>query len=144
MRVYPSPKRTQRICLKQLTRFGPKQVITEKIGACAMTTNFFDNKICNFKILLSWRFPQKKQRFGRFSSVPPRRPPSKTENVIFIVVSPSLRKMSLFEPDFPDFLVYFCCKNCLCLEAPVSSGNSKWPNTNLANPPLSKNCGTCR
>ena len=27
------------------------------VGACAMTTKFLDNKICNFKILLSSRFP---------------------------------------------------------------------------------------
>ena len=31
----------------------------EKIGACAMTTIFLDNKICTFKIVLSWRFPMK-------------------------------------------------------------------------------------
>ena len=56
-----------------------------------MTTKFHDNKTCTFKILLSWRFPtkKKKQRFGRFSSLPPR-PPSKGENFILIVVSPSL------------------------------------------------------
>ena len=27
------------------------------LGACAMTTKFLNNKICTFKILLSWRFP---------------------------------------------------------------------------------------
>ena len=39
-----------------------------------MTTELFDNKMCTFKILLSWRFPRK-QRFGRFSSLPPKVPP---------------------------------------------------------------------
>ena len=27
-----------------------------------MTTKFLDNKICAFKILLSWRFPRKKKK----------------------------------------------------------------------------------
>ena len=57
-----------------------------------MTTKYFDNKICDFKILLSWRFPRKKQSFGRFSSLPPR-PPLKIPNFIFIVVSPSLNNL---------------------------------------------------
>ena len=45
----------------------------EFVGACAMTTKCLDNKICTFNILLSWRFPRrkKKQRFGRFASLPP-------------------------------------------------------------------------
>ena len=30
--------------------------IQTSIGACAMTTKFLDNKICTFKILLSWLF----------------------------------------------------------------------------------------
>ena len=30
------------------------------IGVCVMATKFLDNKICTFKILLSWRFPRKK------------------------------------------------------------------------------------
>ena len=64
------------------------------VGACAMTTKFLDHKICTFKILLSWRFPRKKQRFWPiFLSArvtPP--PPLKNEMFIFIVVSPSLTK----------------------------------------------------
>ena len=36
-----------------------------------MTTKLLDNKICTFKILLSWHFPREKQRFGRYSSLPP-------------------------------------------------------------------------
>ena len=63
------------------------------VGACAMTTKFLDNIISTFKILLSWRFHEKKKKnsvFGRFSSLPPRPPPLKSEHFIFIVVSPSL------------------------------------------------------
>ena len=59
------------------------------LGEFRGMTKFLDNKICTFKILLSWRFPRK-QRFGRFSSLPPMPPPPlKTANLIFIV-SPSL------------------------------------------------------
>ena len=59
-----------------------------------MTTKFLDTKICTFKIILSWRSPRKKQRFGRFSSLPPNPPPpSQSENYIFIVVSPSLNNI---------------------------------------------------
>ena len=37
---------------------------------------FLDYTICTFKILLSWRFSQKKkQRFGQFSPLPPISPP---------------------------------------------------------------------
>ena len=53
------------------------------VGACAMTTKFLDNKICDFKILLSWRCPRKKQRFGRFSSLPPRPPPLENRKFYF-------------------------------------------------------------
>ena len=38
-------------------RNRPCEMAALKIGACAMTTKFLDNKICTFKILLSWRFP---------------------------------------------------------------------------------------
>ena len=56
-----------------------------------MTTKFLDNKICTLKILLSWRFPTKTSIFGQFPSLPPRPPPPlKSENFIFIVVSPAL------------------------------------------------------
>ena len=49
-----------------------------------MTTKFFDNKICSFEILLSWRFPQKqKQRFGRLSC-PPRNPPPQNAKILFL------------------------------------------------------------
>ena len=53
------------IPIRVVTPLGPA-----KVGACAMTTKFLDNKIFTFKILLSWRFPRKK-RFGQFSSLPP-------------------------------------------------------------------------
>ena len=61
-----------------------------------MTTKFLDNKICNFKFFFSRgvSHEKKKQRFGRFPSLPPNcpppLPPSKPQNFIFIVVSPSL------------------------------------------------------
>ena len=56
-----------------------------------MTTNFFVDKIYDFKILLSWRFLQK-QHLDDFPLCPPKSPPppSKTEIFIVIVVSPSL------------------------------------------------------
>ena len=55
-----------------------------------MTTKFLDNKICSFKILLSWRFPRKNSVLDDFPLCPQGPPPSKSENFIFIVVSPSL------------------------------------------------------
>ena len=62
------------------------------LGACAMTTKFLDNRICTFKILLSWCFPQNTAFFGQYSSLPPRPtpPPFKSAHFISIVVSPSL------------------------------------------------------
>ena len=59
-----------------------------------MTTKFLDNKICTFKILLSWRFPRKQAFLDDFPLCPQGPPPLKSENFIFIVVSPSL---SFFE-----------------------------------------------
>ena len=52
----------------------------ELLGACAMTTKFLDNKICKLKILLSWRFPQKKKKqqfWTTFLSAPESPPPQK-------------------------------------------------------------------
>ena len=40
-----------------------------------MTTKFLGNKICTFKILLSWRFPRK-QHFGMIFLSAPKSPPS--------------------------------------------------------------------
>ena len=53
-----------------------------------MTTNFLDNKICTFKILLSWRFPQRKKNsvFQQFSSLPQAPPPSKAQ-ILFLLSS---------------------------------------------------------
>ena len=62
-----------------------------------MTTKFLDNKICTFKMLLSWRFPQKPAFLEDFPLCPQGPPPLKSETFIFIVVSPSL---SVGKPDF--------------------------------------------
>ena len=40
------------------------------LGAYAMTTKFLDDKICTFKILLSWRFPRKTAFWTIFLSAP--------------------------------------------------------------------------
>ena len=63
------------------------------LGACAVTTKFLDNKICTFKILLSWRFPRKNSVLDDFTLCP-KSPPSKSEAFIFIVVSPPLNHWS--------------------------------------------------
>ena len=54
-----------------------------------MTTIFFDNKICTFKFVLSWRFPRENSALDDFPLCS-QGPPSKSENFIFIVVSPAL------------------------------------------------------
>ena len=63
----------------------------QSLGACVMTTDFLDNKICTFKTLLSWHLPRKNSVFGQFSSMPPMPPPPQNGNFIFIVLSPSLK-----------------------------------------------------
>ena len=68
---------------------SPKTSPHSLLGAGAMTTKFLDNKICTFKIILSWRFPRKTAFLDDFPLCPPG-PPLKSENFIFIVVSPSL------------------------------------------------------
>ena len=70
---------------------GKNGFSAQKLGACAMTTKFLDNKICTFKILLSWRFPRKQSFLDDFPLCPQGPPPLKSENFIFIVVSPSLK-----------------------------------------------------
>ena len=59
-----------------------------------MTTKLFDNQICTFKFLLSWRFPRKKKKKTAFWTIFLSAPkaPSKIEHFIFIVVSLSLTK----------------------------------------------------
>ena len=59
------------------------------LGACAMTTEFLDNNMCTFKILLSGRFPRKL----RCGSLPAMPPPLKNADFIYFVVSLSLRIM---------------------------------------------------
>ena len=82
-----------KICARKTAQGFHEVWLLVTSGACAMTIKFLDNKICTFKILLSWRFPQKKKNcvLDDFSSLPPRPPPLKTETFTFIVVSPSLR-----------------------------------------------------
>ena len=48
-----------------------------------MTTKFLDNKICSFKILLSWRSPRKTAFLDDFSSLPPNPHPLKKGNFYF-------------------------------------------------------------
>ena len=48
------------------------------------TTTFFDYKICTFRILWSWRFPQKKER--RFWMIFLSAPPSKVQ-ILFLLSS---------------------------------------------------------
>ena len=51
-----------------------------------MTTKFLDNKICNFKILLSWRFPRKTAFWTIFLSAPKAPPPQKAR-ILFLLSS---------------------------------------------------------
>ena len=51
-----------------------------------MTTKFLDNKICTFKILLSWRFPRKTAFWTIFLSAPQGSPPPKAE-ILFLLPS---------------------------------------------------------
>ena len=55
-----------------------------------MTTKFLDNKICTFKILLSWRFPRKTAFLDNSPLYPHARTPLESANFIIIVVSQSL------------------------------------------------------
>ena len=57
--------------------FGILDGLHLKIGACAMTTAFLDNK---------WRFPREKQSSGLFSSLPPSAPLSK-KHILFLLSS---------------------------------------------------------
>ena len=71
-------------------------VLHPNLGPCAMTTKCLDNKICTFKILLSWRFPRKQAFLDDCPLCPQAPPPAlKSENFILIVVSPSLRISAL-------------------------------------------------
>ena len=59
------------------------QILVKTIGACTMTTKFLDNKICTFKILLSWRFPRKTQRFWTIFISAPKCHPLKNATLYF-------------------------------------------------------------
>ena len=75
-----------------------------------MTTKFFDNKICDFKILLSWRFPRKQTPT-----------PLKSEKFIFIVVSPSLSfSVSVRNPEKGAFARGALRKTCRKLRAKIA------------------------
>ena len=53
-----------------------------KLGACAMTTKFLDNKIFTFKFYCH-DVSHEKQRFGQFSSLPPCPPPPERRKFYF-------------------------------------------------------------
>ena len=63
-------------------------------GACSTTTKFLDNKISTFNILLSWR-SHEKQCFARFSSLPPRPPPTQKASTLFFTSSCRFWKLPL-------------------------------------------------
>ena len=57
--------------------------VRERVGACAMTTKFLDNKICTFEMLLSWRFPRLAAFWDDFP-LRPQPPPLRSANFIYI------------------------------------------------------------
>ena len=65
-----------------------------------MTTNFLDNKICTFKILLSWRFPRKKKKkqpfWTIFLSAPNAPPPQKCRFYFCFRLAVSERRFGSF------------------------------------------------
>ena len=66
------------------------------LGACAMTTKVLDNKICEFEILLSWRFRRKTAFWTIFLSAPKASPPQKA-NILFLLSSRRLWVFSLWQ-----------------------------------------------
>ena len=52
-----------------------------------MTTKFLDNKICTFKILLSWRFPRKNSVLDDFPLCPQGLPPHQKAKILFLLSS---------------------------------------------------------
>ena len=90
LRALELEKRSQKLDTERSSTESPKVLGNGKsarsLGAGAMTTKFLDNKICTFKILLSWRFPRKNSVLGRFSSLPPRPSPSKAK-ILFLLSS---------------------------------------------------------
>ena len=58
------------------------------LGARAMTTKFLDNKICTFKLLLSWHFPRtKKTAFWTIFLSAPKPPPPKKKKYCHLSLS---------------------------------------------------------
>ena len=92
-----------------------------------MTTKFLDNKICTFKILLSWRFPRKQAFWDNFPPCP-QAPPLKSEIFIFIVVSPALS----LGPDQAIGVLwqhpgYCCVERCRCWSGMASASPKPHP-----------------
>ena len=77
-----------------------------------MTTKFFDNKICETKFYCRG-VSHEKQRFGRFSSLPPSHPPQNRKFCFYCRLAPSfpskISKNSLKE------FAQTVCANCFYL-----------------------------
>ena len=50
------------VCVFRNRKDYTKDMLSPRRGACALTTEFLDNKVCTFKVLLSWRFRRNKQK----------------------------------------------------------------------------------
>ena len=111
-----------------------------KIGACAMTTKFLDKKICTFKIVLSWCFPRKIAFWTIFLSAP-KAPPSKSENLIFIIVSPSLSFQKHNQQKKTQFLRSGrgAAGRCTGSNGPKWSRRQCWSNLPHSKPDLAQN-----
>ena len=85
----PSPElwrmsvRFSRISLCRRRSGSAKLLQTSLAAGCAMTTKLFDNQICTFKIILSWRFPRKTAFWTIFLSAPKAPPPLKNRKFYF-------------------------------------------------------------
>ena len=81
------------------------------LGACAMTTNFLNNKMCTFNILLSWRFPRKTAFWTIFLSAPQGRPPptlKKRNNYFYCRLAVSDCRCLAWESSI--YSTVFCCR----------------------------------
>ena len=87
-----------------------------------MTTTFLDNKICTFKILLSWRFPQKQAFLDDFPLCPQGPPPPQKRKFNFycrLAVSDCPRLLAfacVFASAFAcvTLLMFVCVCVCVC------------------------------
>ena len=79
---------------------GRKEVDRPRLGACAMTTKFLDNKISTFKILLSWRFPRKQALLDDFPLCPQAPPPQK--RIFYFYCRLAVSDRSFLFRDAPD------------------------------------------